>query len=198
TGAADRLPEIAGASERWGRDLLHCPYCHGWEVRDQPVGVLATRPGSVRFALLVRQWSSDVVFFDHLYESTSTERLELKACGVEIVEGEVGGLVVEADRLAGVALKDGRVIPRSAVFVRPDNRPHLDALFGLRCALDRDGFVMVDDEGRTSARGVWAAGNVVDPRASLIASAGAGSTAAMSINAELVDEDVEAALTPVR
>jgi len=67
TGASDVLPEIAGARERWGRDFLHCPYCHGWEVRDQPIGVLGTAPGSVEHAHLLRQWSDDIVFFAHIY-----------------------------------------------------------------------------------------------------------------------------------
>ena len=66
TGVRDELPNIPGARQRWGRDLLHCPYCHGWEIMNQPVGVLGTQPGSVQHALLVRQWSDDVVFFAHL------------------------------------------------------------------------------------------------------------------------------------
>lgn len=195
TGATDLLPAIPGVSERWGRDLLHCPYCHGWEVRDEPLGVLATDPGSVRQALLVRQWSDDVVFFAHEQEPAPTERSKLEGRGIEVVTGEVESLTIEADRLTGVALKDGRVVPRTAVFVRPENRPHLDAVRGLRCDLDAAGFVVAGGDGRTSTPGVWAAGNVVDPSASVIASAGAGSTAAMSINAELVEEDVAAALT---
>jgi thioredoxin reductase len=68
TGVRDELPDIPGAAERWGRDLLHCPYCHGWEVRDQPVGVLGTGPGAADHALLVRQWSADVIFFAHTGE----------------------------------------------------------------------------------------------------------------------------------
>ena len=67
TGAADELPDVAGARERWGRDLLHCPYCHGWEVRDQPLGVLATGPGSVDYAHLLRQWTDDVILFTHTH-----------------------------------------------------------------------------------------------------------------------------------
>ena len=69
TGVRDELPDIAGVRERWGRDLLHCPYCHGWEVRDQPIGVLGTVPGSVQHALLVAQWSDDVIFFAHTHDA---------------------------------------------------------------------------------------------------------------------------------
>jgi thioredoxin reductase len=191
TGVRDELPDLPGVRERWGRDLLHCPYCHGWEVRDQPLGGLGTRPDAVQHALLVRQWSDDVVFFGHTLDLAEDELVGLEARGVRIVPGEVERLVVAADRLTGVALVDGPVIPRAAVFVRPVNVPHDDGLLaGLGCDLDHAGFPVVDPTGRTSVAGVWAAGNVVDPRFQVITSAGAGSAAAIAINADLVQEDV--------
>ena len=190
TGARDELPEIPGVRERWARDLLHCPYCHGWEVRDQAIGVLATQTGSVEHAQLVRQWSDDVKFFAHTYDLTAAEEGQLEACGVRVVRGEVAQLVVEDDRLTGVELTDGRVIARTAVFIRPRNVANANGLLaGLGCELDPGGFVTVDANGRTSTTGVWAAGNVVDPRAQVITAAGAGSAAAIAINADLVEED---------
>jgi thioredoxin reductase len=195
TGVRDELPKIPGVRQRWGRDLLHCPYCHGWEVRDQPIGVLGTQAGSVLHAQLVRQWSDDVVFFVHAYDLTPAERVQLEARGVQVVSGEVVRLVVEDDRLTGVELIDGRVIARTAVFIRPRNLPHADGLLnGLGCEVNEAGFVCVDATGRTSSFGVWAAGNVVDPRAQVITSAGAGSAAAIAINADLVQEDTERAV----
>jgi thioredoxin reductase len=195
TGVSDELPDIPGVRERWGKDLLHCPYCHGWEVRDQPLGVLGTVAGSTQHALLVRQWSDDVMFFVHTYELAPAERVQLEARGVQVVEGGVGRLVVEADRLTGVELVDGRVIERNAVFVRPGNVPHADGLLsGLGCDVNETGFVIVDATGRTSTPGVWAAGNVVDPRAQVITAAGAGSAAAIAINADLVQDDGERAV----
>ena len=194
TGVSDELPEIPGVRERWGRDLLHCPYCHGWEVRDQPLGVLGTHPGAVQHAQLVRQWSDDVVFFVHTSELRASDRSQLEARGIRVLDGEVARLVVEADRLSGVELVDGRVISRTAVFVRPGNVPHADGLLsGLGCTVDEAGFVTVDATGRTSTFGVWAAGNVVDPRAQVITAAGAGSAAAIAMNADLVHDDVERA-----
>jgi thioredoxin reductase len=190
SGVADALPDIPGVRQRWGRDLLHCPYCHGWEVRDQPLGVLGTLPGSVDHAHLVRQWSDDVVFFAHTYPLSATERNGLTARGVGVVDGEVARLSIEADRLTGVEMADGRVIRRTAVFVRPRNVPHADGLLaGLGCGHDEAGFPRVDPRGLTSVPGVWAAGNVVDPRAQVIMAAGAGSAAAIAINADLVLED---------
>jgi thioredoxin reductase len=143
----------------------------------------------------VRQWSDGVVFFVHSYALTSAERVQLLARGIQIVRGEVDRLVVEDDRLTGVQLAHGRTIRRAAVFIRPRNVPHADGLLtGLGCAVDDAGLVAVDATGRTSAFGVWAAGNVVDPRAQVIASAGAGNAAAIAINADLVQEDVERAV----
>ena len=196
TGVGDELPDVPGVRQRWGRDLLHCPYCHGWEVRDQPLGVLGALPGSVQHALLVRQWSDDVVFFVHTYDLTPGEQRQLEARGIRVVFGEVARLVVEDDRLTGVELADGRVVARTAVFVRPGNLPHDDGLLaGLGCELNEAGFPLVDGTGLTSVPGVWAAGNVADPRAQVITSAGAGSAAAIAINADLVQEDVNRAVT---
>jgi thioredoxin reductase len=195
TGVGDELPDIPGVRERWGKDLLHCPYCHGWEVRDQPVGVLGTHPMSVQHAQLVRQWSDDVTYFVHTNDLTATEQAELEARGIHIVRGEVARLQIDADRLTGVELIDGRVIKRTAVFIRPGNLPHADGLLaGLGCDLDAAGFVTVEATGGTSTPGVWAAGNVVDPRAQVITAAGAGSAAAIAINADLVQDDVARAL----
>ena len=195
TGVGDELPDIPGVNERWGRDLLHCPYCHGWEVRDEPLGVLGSLPGSVQHALLVRQWSDDVVFFAHTYDLTNEEERQLDARHIRVERGVVARLLVENDQLRGVELEDGRVIPRVAVFVRPGNIPHDDGMLtGLGCDLNESGFVTVDATGRTSNPGVWAAGNVVDPRAQVITAAGAGSAAAIAINADLVQDDTDLAL----
>lgn len=192
-GMVDEVPEIDGIRERWGKDLLHCPYCHGWEVRDQPLGVLASASSSVPYAQLVRQWSDDVLFFAHTYDPTTEERAELAARGIRVVEGAVARLVVGAGRLTGVQLADGRVIARSAVFVRPVNHPRADALLaGLGSRFTDEGFVIADASGMV-APGVWVAGNVVDPRAQVITAAGQGSAVAIAINADLVREDVERA-----
>jgi thioredoxin reductase len=191
TGVTDDLPPIAGVHERWGRDLLHCPYCHGWEVREQPLGVLGTHPGAVAHALLVRQWSDDVMFFAHTDDVSEHDRRQLAARGIHVVEGEVAALGVEDDRLSGVELADGTFVRRAAVFIRPRNVPHRDGLLAsLGVEVTSEGFAAVDRDGRTSAPGIFAAGNVVDPRAPVIAAAGAAATAAMAINADLVQEDV--------
>jgi thioredoxin reductase len=191
TGAVDELPDIPGARELWGRDLLHCPYCHGWEVRDQPLGVLGTGPASVEHAHLLRQWSEDLIFFAHTLALTANERAALEARAIDVVDGIVARLSLADGQLDAVELADGRTIPRAAVFIRPALRPRADALIDtLACRRDELGFVSVDATGRTSVPGVWAAGNAANPRAQVITAAGEGSAAAIAINADLVVEDM--------
>ncbi|MGW3494753.1 NAD(P)/FAD-dependent oxidoreductase [Streptomyces sp. NPDC001020] len=194
TGLRDELPDIPGARERWGKDLLHCPYCHAYEVRDQPLAVLGTHPGAVHQALLLRQWSDDVVFFPHTLDLTAQDREQLAARGVRFAEGEVKQLVIDGGRLRGVELCDGRVVPRAAAFVVPRPVPHDDLLTYLGCDKDDNGWVTTDRTGHTSVTGVWAAGNVIDPRAQVVTAAGMGSAAAFAINANLLDEDVDRAV----
>ncbi|HLU54349.1 MAG TPA: NAD(P)/FAD-dependent oxidoreductase [Pseudonocardia sp.] len=193
TGLRDELPDVPGLRARWGRDVLHCPYCHGYEVRDRPIGVL----GSLHLGLLLPQWSADTVFFPHRTELSAGEREQLVARGVRIADGEVTGLVVDGDVLRGVELADGRVVPRSALFVAPRFVPRAELLTGLGCATDDAGRVRTDPTGRTGVPGVWAAGNVVDPRAQVVTAAGAGCAAAIALNADLVQEDVQRAVAAV-
>jgi thioredoxin reductase len=198
TGLRDELPDLPGVRERWGRDLLHCPYCHGYEVRDQPLGVLGGAPEAVQHALLVRQWSPDVTLFPHTDAVVPEQGELLTARGIRIIEGTLARLVVDDDQLQGVELGDGTVIARTAVFVRLRFVPNADLLTGLGCAVDAHGLVVHDPVGRTTVAGILVAGNAADPRAQVITAAGQGSTAAIALNADLVDEDVERALADHR
>lgn len=191
TGLRDQLPDVPGLRERWARDVLHCPYCHGHEVADRPLGVIGGAPGSVRYAQIVRQWTHDLLYFTLPGSLTSAERSELVARAIGIVEGTIEQLVInDADQLVGVQLEDGCVVPRDALFVPPRLTPNSRLLVEVGCDVDAEGWVTTDRTGRTSVPGVWAAGNVVDPRAQVITAAGAGSAAAIALNVDLVDEDV--------
>ena len=145
---------------------------------------------SVAHALLIAQWSGDVVYFAHTTDLSDLQREQLTARGVGLVEGRVRRVVVQDDVLCGLELADGRSVERSAVFVRPRFVPNSDVLAGLGCVLDEAGWVVADRAGATSVAGVWVAGNVANPRAQVITAAGEGSAAALDLNATLVDEDV--------
>jgi len=194
TGLRDELPDIPGLRDRWARDVLHCPYCHGYEVRDQQLGVIGGSPEAVRYAQIVRQWSDDVVFLAPTGTLTADQRSQLAARAVGIVEGTVMRVLVEDDQLCGVELDDGRTVPRRALFVPPRFVPNNDLVAGLGCDVDADGWPVKDATGHTTVPGVWVAGNLANPRAQVITAAGEGSAAAIAINGDLVDEDVRNAV----
>lgn len=190
-GIRDELPDLPGVAELWGDQVHFCPYCHGYEVHDDQVGVVAEGPMGVMKAVMLREWAPDVVLFSGGYEPTAEEADRLATRGVAVEQGKVTRLVVADGRLTGVELADGRVVARSAVFVNPVFVPKDTLLTDLGCE-QVDGpmlrTVRVDAAGRTSVPGVWAAGNVVDPTAQLISSAGAGATAAVGLNHDLIFE----------
>jgi thioredoxin reductase len=199
TGLVDELPRLPGIQERWGRDVLHCPYCHGWEVRDQAIAVLASGPQSVHQALMFRQLSGDVTFVTHTLPPTDEQHEQLRARDIRVVNGTAAGLQVENDRLTGVRLADGHVVPCTALVVATQMRSRTGFLAGLGLAPAKHAFgvgdhLMADPQGRTEASGVWVAGNVTDLGAQVGASASAGAAAGAAINGDLVLEDTWAAV----
>jgi len=200
TGLADELPAVPGVAERFGRDVLHCPYCHGWEVRDEAFGVLATTPMGVHQALMVSQWSKDVTLFLHTVgedEPTDDDLRRLAAAGVAVVTGEVAGLEVDDDRLTGVRLVDGTVHERSALFVAPRPAPRNGLFERLGAELRETPFgtyPVVDETGLTTVPGVWAAGNAIGFGEQIVNAAGAGYRAAATLNGELLFADLDAAV----
>jgi thioredoxin reductase (NADPH) len=199
SGLEDRLPDIPGVAERWGRDVLHCPYCHGYEVRDQAVGILAVGPLAGHAAGLWRQLTDRVTVFRHdddELDRGTAQRLD--ALGVPVVDGRVVGLVVEADRLTGIRLESGKVVAVDAAVVSP--RAGARAAFLEELGLETVKIEMMgrvvatrldaDPFGRTAVPGVWAAGSVVEPMAQLMASAASGLMAGAQINADLVEADL--------
>ncbi|MDX3525673.1 NAD(P)/FAD-dependent oxidoreductase [Streptomyces sp. ID05-39B] len=200
TGLKDELPPVEGLAERFGRDVLHCPYCHGWEVRDQAFGVLATSPMSVHQALIVTQWSKDVTLFLHTVteaELSAEDLRRLAAAGVRVVPGEVAGLVVEDDRLTGIRLGDGSVHAREALFVAPRAVPRTDLLARLGAEMTETPFgvyPVVDGRGLTTVPGLWAAGNASGFAEQVINAASRGYRAGAAINGELLMNDLDAAV----
>ncbi|RKF28958.1 methyltransferase domain-containing protein [Micromonospora globbae] len=203
TGLVDELPDVPGLADRWGRDVLHCPYCHGWEARDRRIGVLATSPFGVHQAQLWRQWSPHVLLLLHGAPQPSAEEVEqLAAREIPVVDGPVAELVVDGDALTGVRLADGEVVELDTVVVAPRFTARAGLLAGLGLTpvpVEMGGHVFgsqipADQSGATEVPGVWVAGNVADVRAQVIGSAAAGLNAAAAINADLVTEDTRAAV----
>jgi thioredoxin reductase len=204
TGLVDELPHVPGVRERWGRDVLHCPYCHGWEVRDQALGVLASGPMAVHTALLFRQLTSDLVLFTHTAPALTDEQAEqLAARHIRVVTGIVDSLEVVDDRLSGVRLGDGTLVARQALAVMPRFVARSEVLAGLGLQpsahpFGKGQFLASDASGLTDVPGVWVAGNVTDLTGGLVAAAGGGVSAAAALNADLVAEDTRRAVSAYR
>lgn len=197
TGLVDELPDVPGVREQWGHGVVHCPYCHGWEVRDRTIGVLATEPMAVHKAFLFRQWSSEVVLFAGEQEVEADDLARLDALGVVVVAGAVARLEADGGSVTGVRLGDGRLIAVDvlAVSTRMIARTEPFAGIGIEPASHPAGaFVESDPFGKTSVPGVWVAGNVSDISAQVSGAAAEGARAAQHINADLVMEDLDRAV----
>ena len=206
TGSWDELPDVPGLAEHWGRDVVHCPYCHGWEVRDRRIGVLATSANAVHQTLMFRQLSDHVsVIAPNGLIATPEEREQLEALGVPVITAQVLGVESDGSGLTGVRLADG-LVALDALAVQTVCRARADLLapLGLQAQeiwMGESLFgtqIEADPTGATSVPGVWVAGNVASVQAQVITSAGAGLMAGARINADLIAEDARRAVAAHR
>ncbi|KPG15305.1 NAD(P)/FAD-dependent oxidoreductase [Mycobacteroides immunogenum] len=199
TGAVDELPDIDGLSDRWGRDVLHCAYCHGWEVRDRAIAVLGTGPLAVHHALIFRQLSDNVTLLRHNeFPLSPEETAQLGRRNINVIDGPVARLRVTEDALSGVELETGVTVACEALVVATVVSARIDMLapVGLTAQEMRLGDHLLGTylpvtRGATVVPGVYAAGNVTDIKAQVITSAAAGTEVAAVINADLAVADVE-------
>lgn len=200
TGLTDVLPQVPGLAEHWGHSVVHCPYCHGWEMRDEPIGILATGPASIGHAYLFRQLTEDLTYFTHGTDLDEDSRARFAARGIRIIDIPVAEVVNdEAGALAGVRLADGQVVARRVLAVTPQMQARTQGLEGLGLPVQDlpnnmgRGFAS-GTAGTTEVQGVWVAGNATDPVAQVGASAAAGALAGDYINRMLATADTDAAL----
>ena len=204
TGLIDELPEVPGVRELWGRDVHHCPYCHGWELDGRTVGVLGSGPRAVHQALMFRQWVTDLVLFLHTApEPTDEEAEQLAAFGIRVVSGRVDSLQIDDGHLTGVRLSDGTVVARQSLVVAPRFVARSDVLHSLGLhtiehPLGIGEFITADATGLTAIPGVWVAGNVTDLSAGVVVAAASGMTAGAAVNTDLIAEDLEKAVAAHR
>jgi len=189
TGVIDELPEIPGLRERWGVSVLHCPYCHGYEVADRRFAVLAAGRMAVHQALLVTDWSADVTLFTNgVVQPDAGQRAQLAARGVRVEPRAVAELLGEGTTLSGVRLADGTVVPADAMFTQPHARIAGPLAEQLGCELEEGRFgpiIRTDERRATSVPGVFAAGDVAQAMNATIAAA-SGVMAGASAHASMI------------
>jgi thioredoxin reductase len=200
TGVLDELPERPGFRELWGRGVYHCPYCHGWEVRDRPLAVLATGEELPMRASLIRNWSRDLVALtDGATGPDGEARARLDALGIPIKEARIARL--EGDAVAGglhrIVFEDGSELAREGLFYAPPQRQRSDLAESLGCEVVAMGplpaIVKSDPTTReTTVPGVYVTGDAGNMMQSVIMAAASGATAAAFLNHALVAEDADA------
>lgn len=185
-GLCDELPDVPGVRELWGHRIFGCPYCHGWEARNTPWGMLADTPALVEHAIFLTGWTTDVVAFTNGPVDIPAElRGRLTRAGVRLDARRIRRMVGGPDRrLTGVEMEDGALVPREAMVVRPPQR-QTDLVRGLGLALDEQGLVRTDDGAETSSPGIHAAGDLAAPMQAAIFAAAAGTRAAYLMNHRL-------------
>ncbi|MFE5856098.1 NAD(P)/FAD-dependent oxidoreductase [Streptomyces sp. NPDC056500] len=203
TGLRDILPDVRGLAEHWGHGVVYCPYCHGWEVRDEPIGVLAVNAASVHHALLFRQLTDDLVYFTQGTELDKLTRERFAARNIRIDDTPVAEVMADEEGdIAGVRLADGRFVSRRVLAVATRMQARTEGLDGLGLPMEDVPGGMgrrfaSGTAGTTEVPGVWVAGNATDLTAQVGASAAAGALAGAHINADLAAADTEAAFVAV-
>ncbi|MDQ2649353.1 MAG: FAD-dependent oxidoreductase [Actinomycetota bacterium] len=202
TGIVDELPDIAGVAGHWGQDVIHCPFCHGYEVRDEQIVQIVSHQMGFHPTPLLRTLTErlTVVLHDPALDGAEAERL--RQAGIAVVAGPAVRVVDDGGgRVTGVEVAGGVVVPADAVVVGPRFRANVDAVTGLGVdpvdhASGLGTVVQVDDTGATSVAGIYAAGNVTDPSQQVLQAAAHGSRVGAMISFSLANEDLDAAARP--
>ncbi|RQT04106.1 NAD(P)/FAD-dependent oxidoreductase [Burkholderia contaminans] len=189
TGIRDELPALPGLAERWGVSVLHCPYCHGYEVSGQRLGVLASHPLSVHQAILIPDWGPTTWFTQGVVDANEEEAALLDARGVRIERSPVVEILGDAPRIEALRLADGQVVPVDALFVGAHTAMASDLAQQLGCAFD-DGplgpVVRVDAMKQTSVAGVFAAGDASTPMTNATFASASGVMAGVAAHRSLI------------
>ena len=168
TGVRDELPPVDGLADRWGKSVFNCPFCDGWEYRDQPVVVIDAGPGAASLADMVRSWTPLVTV---------------------VAASDIAALVGEGSALTHVVMRNGESIAATAAFLKAPVVPRSSIAVDLGCEVDEDGYIVTSDTGATSNPLVWAAGDVRRPPPmphQVVLAAADGSAAAIAIHKAFV------------
>jgi thioredoxin reductase len=190
TGITDVMPAIKDFAACWGISVLHCPYCHGYEVRGQPLGVLANGDIAFEFTKFIHHWSRSLVLFTHgKSKLTAEQTAALSKRNITVVEKEITGIDHTNGYISNLLFQDGTTHPLTALFARVEFKQHSSLPQELGCVLTEQGFLQIDDFQRTTVPGVYAAGDNTTMFRSVSAAIAAGTKAGAMVNKEMIDQD---------
>jgi thioredoxin reductase len=190
TGVVDKLPDIKGVEEFYGKSIHHCPYCDGWEHRDEPIAVYGNSAGGTALSMAMKTWSADIVLLTNgPAKLRAREKEQLTKFGVKVYEGRIRMLEGIDGMLRRIHFEDGSNIERTAIFFSTGNVQRSKLPIDLGCALTPKGAVRTTRGQHTSIRGIFVAGDAAKDVQYVIVAAAEGAKAAMAINKELQEED---------
>ncbi len=189
TGIKDILPDIPGFAECWGISAIHCPYCHGYEVRGQQTGIVSNGDIALVFSNLIHQWTKTLTLFTNGPATLQPEqRNVLQQKGIGVVEKTIKALDHQDGYLQQLVFTDGSNFPLTALYSRPVMQQHCDQLVAMGCECTDTGFIKVDDFMQTNIPGVYAAGDNTSPLRSVASAVAAGNRAGAMINHHMIDD----------
>ena len=190
TGLKDTLPAIEGIESFFGRSVFHCPYCDGWEQRDQPVAIINSGEASLHAAKLLRVLTDQLTLCTNGDESfDQAARTLLNQLNIRLIEMPIQRLEGHDTQVESIVFSDGSKLACKAVFVRLTSTQHAALAEQLGCAMTDTGLVQVDEQGKTSVSGVYAAGDLANRMRQIIFASSQGAAAAIAINMALIAED---------
>ncbi len=192
TGVVDQLPPVEGLAERWGRSVFVCPFCDGWEVRDERIAVCGSGREAVSLAEELYGWSHDLVVCPDRDDLTARDRAWIAASGVTLHVGRLRRLVGARGSLERAEFADGDQVACSAAFVSAPLRQHSPLVRSLGCALTATCEIAIDSTNQTSVRGCYAAGDAATTVHQVVVAAASGARAAIGITGDLLQEDADA------
>jgi thioredoxin reductase len=192
TGLKDNIPDIQGLEALWGRSVFHCPYCDGYEMRDQPIAIIGHSATGLHYAKLLRLLTDDIVLCTDGSASPTGEELDaLQSYDVKIIESPIERLEGNNEQLEAIVFTDGQKLERKAIFLRPHTEQAAPFAEQLGLKMDENHLVEIDEFGRSSVSGVYAAGDMAARMRQLVIAVMQGASAAIGINNDLIDEDFE-------
>lgn len=195
TGLKDIMPPIGGFAECWGISVLHCPYCHGFEVRGMKTAVIGNGDLGFEFAKMISHWTKDLVLLTNGVSTlTGEQRMKIESRGIEIIESELESIVHDNGYVERVNLADGGVIDVKAIYAKLPFVQHSDIPEKLGCEFTESGVLKVDNMQKTTIKGVFAAGDNANAARSLSFAVASGTLAGVSINRELIEESFLSAI----
>lgn len=190
TGIRDVMPPIPGFAESWGISVLHCPYCHGYEVRDEVTGVLGNGAKAFELVRLISNWTKELTLYTNgPSQLTEFQAALLRAHGIRIEEAEVRALEHAQGQVHHIRLNDGSAQSIHALYAMPAFEQHCSIPQQLGCALTEEGYIQVDVQQRTSIPGIYACGDNTARLRTVANAVATGTTAGMMLNKELVAEE---------